>query len=58
MPGDNEHMMKEADIGSGEKKPADTETQKMMEQIPERDLNSSAPPEKPAKPSSEQNGRA
>lgn len=50
MSGDNEHMMKEADIGSGEKKPTDTETQKMMEEILEQDLNLSAPPEKPGRP--------
>lgn len=36
-------MMDEADIGSGEKNPADAETQKMIEQIPQRDLNSSVP---------------
>lgn len=45
----SEHMMSEADVGSGEKKPADVETQKMMEEIPDSDLKSSAPPEKPAK---------
>jgi hypothetical protein len=38
-----EHRMDEADIGSGEKNPADAETQKMIEQIPQRDLNNSAP---------------
>lgn len=58
MPGNNEHMMKEADIGSGEKKPEDAETQKMIEQISDRDLNSSAPPEKPAKPSQAQNDKS
>jgi hypothetical protein len=45
----SEHMMTEADIGSGEKKPADVDTQKMIEEIPDADLNSSVQPEKPAK---------
>lgn len=45
----SEHMMTEADVGSGEKKPADVDTQKMIEEIPDTGLNSSAPPDKPAK---------
>lgn len=40
-----EHLMYEADIGSGEKSPADAETQKMIEQIPGLEMNSTAPGE-------------
>ena len=44
MARNGEHLMRdEADIGSGEKNPADAETQKMIEQIPQRDLDNSAP---------------
>lgn len=47
MTRNSEHRINEADIGSGEKTPADRETQRQIEQIPQRDLHSSAPGEKP-----------
>lgn len=34
MTRNSKHMMEEADIGSGEKSPAERETQEMIEQIP------------------------
>jgi hypothetical protein len=50
MARNGEHlMMDEADIGSGEKNPADAETQKMIEQIPQWGLNSSAPVDRSSK---------
>jgi hypothetical protein len=44
-----EHLMNESDIGSGERNPADAETQEMIEQIPQRDLKGSAPADKSSK---------
>lgn len=44
-----EHMMHEADIGSGEKNPADAETQKMIEQIPGLELNGTVPADQASK---------
>lgn len=49
MARNGEHLMNETDIGSGERNPADAETQEMIEQIPQRDLNGSAPADKSAK---------
>lgn len=48
MARNGEHMVDEADIGSGEKNSADAETQKMIEQIPQRHSDSSRPANSPS----------
>jgi hypothetical protein len=54
MARNGEHLMDEADIGSGEKSLADVETQKMIEQIPQWHLNSSATADQSSKEQSSQ----
>lgn len=54
MARNGEHLMDEADIGSGEKSLADVETQKMIEQIPQWHLNRSATADQSSKEQSSQ----